>query len=215
MRVDVLIIGGGPSGTAAAIVLARAGLKVALLERTVYDIQRIGETLPPQICGPLIQLGVWERFKKEGHEEAPGIVSCWGSSIPYQEDFILDPHGCGWHIDRNRFDRMLADAAGDSGADLFLATVVRDCVREEGQCWAIEAEQAGRRVRFRASYVIEAFGRASGPARIGSSRIHYDRLVGSVAFLHSRGEPDLGDPRAMIEACPEGWWYSAHCRKAS
>src|SRR5215213_1986876 len=147
MTADTLIIGGGPSGTAAAIVLARAGLKVVLLERTSYGTERIGETLPPEVSVPLIRLGVWDRFKKDGHREAPGLVSCWGSSEPYQEDFILNPHGCGWHVDRARFDRMLADAAWQVGAELFLATTARNCAREAGR-WIVEAEREGRRMRF-------------------------------------------------------------------
>lgn len=204
---DALIIGGGPSGTAAAIVLARAGMKVALLERSAYDTERIGETLPPEVSVPLTRLGVWDRFRKDGHQEAPGLVSCWGSSEPYQEDFILNPHGCGWHVDRARFDRMLAEAAGQVGAELFLAATARTCAREAGS-WIVEAEREGRRMRFRAPYLVEAFGRSRGPARAGD-RIRYDRLMGCVAFLDSREGPDLEDPRAMVEACPEGWWYSA------
>src|SRR5215213_7602312 len=125
MRVDVLIIGGGPSGAAAAITLARAGLKVALVERTAYNTVRVGETLPPEICAPLVQLGVWERFMSAGHQQTPGIVSCWGSSQPQENDFIFNPYGCGWHIDRAQFDRMLAMAACECGAHLFLSTRAR------------------------------------------------------------------------------------------
>jgi len=118
MNFDALILGGGPAGTAAAIVLARSALKVAVLERTAYDTPRIGETFPPEICVPLQRLGVWESFRRAGHLPAPGIISCWGSDVPAENDFIFNPYGCGWHVDRSRFDRMLAEAAGQQGASV-------------------------------------------------------------------------------------------------
>ena len=47
MKLDLLIIGGGPAGAAAAITAAHIGWRVALVERTTYDDVRIGETFAP------------------------------------------------------------------------------------------------------------------------------------------------------------------------
>ena len=46
---DVVVIGGGPAGAAAALSLAHMGRSVAMLERSCYEAPRIGETVPPSI----------------------------------------------------------------------------------------------------------------------------------------------------------------------
>src|SRR5688572_11234517 len=107
-RFDVAIIGGGPAGTSSAIALARTGRSVAVLERSGYEEARIGETLPPEARVPLVRLGVWDRFLEQGHARSPGTASAWGREELEENDFIFNPFGNGWHLDRRRFDAMLA-----------------------------------------------------------------------------------------------------------
>ena len=98
-HVDVAIAGGGLAGSTAAAMLGRAGLTVTLLERSTYADWRAGETLPPAIRPLLQDLGVWDRFLATRPVCAPGIVSVWGAAEPYENDFISDPYGSGWHVD--------------------------------------------------------------------------------------------------------------------
>ena len=116
--VDAIVIGGGPAGSATAIALAQLGWSVTILERSHYESTRIGETLPPEIKRPLVALGAWSRFLADGPMESPGITAAWGHPELYENDFIVNPHGPGWHIDRRRFDLMLANLAAESGVNL-------------------------------------------------------------------------------------------------
>jgi hypothetical protein len=112
--IDVAIVGGGgrfDDGDGAGA----SGLSAVVIERSAYDNLRIGETLPPAIREVLTELGVWERFVRDGHAPSHGTHAAWGSSALHANDFIFNPHGHGWHVNRSRFDRMLAVAARDAG----------------------------------------------------------------------------------------------------
>ncbi len=80
---DVAILGGGPAGAAAAIELARHGRRVLVLERTLYEDVRIGETLPPQAAPWLRRLGVFDAFASVPHLSAPALVR--GQLVPEAE----------------------------------------------------------------------------------------------------------------------------------
>src|SRR5262245_58955539 len=108
---DVVILGGGPAGAGCALALCQNGFSVLLIERSKYDAKRIGETLPPAIRKLLNCLGVWDQFLQEKHCPAIGTFSAWGQADLYENASIYNPYGTGWHVDRTRFDAMLASAA--------------------------------------------------------------------------------------------------------
>jgi flavin-dependent dehydrogenase len=209
-RVEAVVVGGGPAGSAAALALARAGRAVIMLERSSDRSEKVGETLPPEARRLLGALGVWERFQADGHAPSPGIVSLWGSDEPYENDFICNPHGCGWHIDRSRFDRMLIAEAERAGAGVYRRARVTTCSQQPSGSWRIEASVDGERVRMAAQFLVEATGRASPPTdRLGRNRIRYDRLIGVIGFLAACGTGACRDHRTLVEAGENGWWYSA------
>lgn len=199
------MVGGGPGGCAAAIVLAGAGVRVVVLERSERRA-RAFESLPPEGRLPLERLGLWDRFRAGGHTESPGIVAAWGQAEPYANDFLLNPYGAGWHVDRDRFDAMLAEAAGDAGADVRRAAEVVGCAAGPSGGWALAVRGTGP---VSAGVVVDATGRASRLAGgLGSRRVVHDRLVALVGLVRPAGGDDP-DRRALIEATPDGWWYSA------
>lgn len=212
MRVDrelaVVVAGGGPAGAAAAIVLGREGHHPLLADEPGREAARVGEALPPAATPLLRDLGVLDRFLADGHLPCFGNVSAWGSEIPRAADFIFNPRGHGWHLDRAKFDSMLRSEAEAAGAEILgarLTSLRRD--REEG--WIATLRHAGGRMEaIRCRWLVDATGRRSIVARAaGAARIHDDRLVA----VHARIRPVSGDSdgRTLIESGPHGWWYSA------
>jgi flavin-dependent dehydrogenase len=217
---DVVVLGGGPAGAAAATVLARAGHSVTVVEKSKYERARIGETLPPRARAPLMQLEVWETFLSSGHLASPAVHSAWGSDELHEKNFIFDPHGSGWHLDRRVFDTMLVGAARHAGADVVTGAQVNSCRWSAAAGhWHIEfsdANGAGSRSRsLRAAMAIDATGRVAALARQQRARrINTDRLIGlanvlEIAASESAGRTDEYGACTLVEASTDGWWYTA------
>ena len=131
--VQVAVLGGGTAGSALALLLARAGVSVLVIEEGTASGWKIGEGLPPSAKMVLERLGVWERFVADGHLASHGNRSVWGSEQAVDYDFLYDRHGSGWHLDRSAFDEMLAAVSVEAGVvRLEGATVTEWQAADEG-----------------------------------------------------------------------------------
>ena len=206
---DVAIIGAGPAGAATAKLLATAGYRVCLLEQSTFTEPRVGESLAPAVQGALTQLGVWPAFLALDPLPSFGTRSAWGADEVSEHSHLSTAYQNGWHVDRRRFDHMLARCAAEAGAELRLGVRMQECVMEQGTDITLHvADARSGSSAVKARFVVDATGRRAALARPCKARHRvFDRLVG-VAI-------EFRDPEAHrhcythVEATAEGWWYVA------
>ncbi|CAA9578398.1 MAG: Dehydrogenase flavoprotein LodB [uncultured Thermomicrobiales bacterium] len=207
-RTTVAIAGGGPAGTACAVALGRLGIPVTLVEMSTGSGNPLGESLASSATPLFHALGVFAAVMATHPLPCHGNRSSWGGEALEEHDFLRDPHGPGWHLDRPAFNAALLGAAAAAGADCRLGTRVRS-VQRDGSGWRISLAGPAGAETLLAELVVDAAGRPARIARLlGAVRVAFDRLVGAVATLEPRAAP-LRDSFTLVEARPEGWWYSA------
>jgi len=196
---DLLVVGGGPAGCAAALHARAAGLSVELVwqpDRTARPV----ESLPPASRRLLADLGCWPGFAGAGWLASSGTRSAWGSPFAADQDSVRDPDGPGWLVDRADFDAFLRDRAAAAGVVLRPGRLHRIGSTDLG--FAGELADGGP---VTGRFVVDASGRAAVAAsRLGARRRHDDAAVATV-YRYSGG-PVLR--RTVLAAVPEGWWYT-------
>ena len=205
-----MIVGGGVAGCATALGLARAGMPdVLVLEARDAPGFRVGETVPPACASVLHRFGLWETFLAADHVPSPGTCASWGKADLGYNDFLLDPERRGWHLDRPRFEAMLAEAVTDRGGTLLRGMRLRDVAPRAGGGWSLGLEHGGGVSRVDAGFLVDASGAAAAAARrLGVARNAIDCLM-VIHAVFDLDEPAAVPARTFLEAAEYGWWYAA------
>src|SRR5580698_5377452 len=150
MNFDVLVMGAGPAGSAAAIRLARNGLNVALVERAAFPRDLPGEALLPEAEGLFRKLGVLKRVAEKHFIRAPGLIV-----QNKRRHVILFSDGnkirFGYLAWRAELDALLLDQARTEGVQVFQPVRVTSVALDERQVCTDRGE-----IRFR--YLVDATG---------------------------------------------------------
>ncbi len=154
---DVLVIGGGPAGSAAALTLARAGACVRVFDRAAFPRDKLcGDTLNPGSLSILDRFGVGDDVRACALPITGMTVTGPGAEV--SADY---PDGlCGMSLTRRCLDQLLLNAAADAGASVETGIGVSEPVIEHGR--VVGVRLAGSRSEVvRAPVVIAADGRGS------------------------------------------------------
>ncbi|HTU45744.1 MAG TPA: tryptophan 7-halogenase [Bryobacteraceae bacterium] len=209
---EVVIVGDGVAAFATALALARKGVRnVRVIGAARADGKRVGESIPPDTRTLLQELGIWDAFLRQAHQRCLGSCSLWGSEQVGYNDFVLNPHGCGWHLDRNLFDRLLAEGAIKSGACWESGKRLIGCEPLHDRGFLLRFRLTDGQEEFLAArFVVDATGAGSVFARhAGSYRLFLDHLVFVYGFFESPVDSARCSKPTMLEAVQDGWWYFA------
>jgi flavin-dependent dehydrogenase len=129
---DCIVVGGGPSGSTTATLVAEAGYRVLLLERDAEPRRKVGESLMPETYWVFERLGVLDKMYNSSFVRKVGVQFV-SSSQRESSPFLFtthDPRPCGrtWHVERAKFDQMLLDHAAENSVEVRRGIRVRDVV---------------------------------------------------------------------------------------
>jgi len=170
---DALVIGGGPSGAAAAYWLAEAGHRVLVVEKKRFPREKTcGDGLTPRAVHELESMGLGERLSD--HLRFDGLRSI-AHGVTLELAWPAHPlyPSYGYVVRRRDLDEMVADQAVKAGATLWPATEAVEPVVDGGLVTGavVKRKESGTTEAVRARYVVVAdgansrFGRSLGASR--------------------------------------------------
>jgi menaquinone-9 beta-reductase len=209
---DVIVVGAGPAGSAAAAHLARAGVDVLLLERSAFPRDKVcGDGLTPRAVRELDLLGL-PHGTDDGWQRTKGLRLVGGGrshEFPWPELSGFPSYGLV--RTRTDFDEVLAQHAAASGARLHERTAATGPLLDEGSgrvvgVTARPVDERGRRtgadVVHRAPLVLAADGVSARMALALGIERRTDRPLGVAARAYFR-TPRSADP--WMESWLELW----------
>ena len=203
--IDLLVAGGGPAGAAAASSASAEGLEVELLDAGSSLTSPAGESLPPGTEGVLEETFGAGVLGVADHRPAYANRSRWGGAGLDTADFMLNPLGRGWHVDRRALDASMLASVRANGVRVAGQTRV---ARQSwtGDHWELEVTGPDSASAIRARAIVDATGRAARIARSqGARRRRLDRLVAAHWLVEST---EGRDSSTFVEAVADGWWYT-------
>lgn len=202
MIYDAAILGAGPAGSVAALLLAATGHSVVLIDPLSKARKKIGESLSGAAKPLLAELELMDIVEKCGHITSFGNASAWMHDRLEQMDAMEQLYGSGWHLDRRLFDEALRQEACSAGA--FYSPQRLLAIESGPESWNLGLANSDVACRW----LIDASGRAGVAARkLAIERISDDALRAVYAWVDCSSDDE--DTLTLVEASSYGWWYTA------
>jgi len=193
---DVVVVGARVAGAATALLLARAGLRVAVVDRGAYGSDTLStHALMRAGVLQLSRWGVLDQVVAAGTPPVRRVSFHYPGLDPVHVSIKPSPGVAALYAPRrDLLDRLLVDAAAAAGADVLHETTVTHLLRDgEGRVRGIRGTGAGGDLRLRAAITVGADGIRSVVAReTGAPFDREGRAAGAVLYRHVAGLPAGG-----------------------
>lgn len=206
---DVIIVGGGPAGSCAAIRCARRGLHVILLERELFPRDRPGESLHPGFETLLEQLGVLDAVLAASFLRFDGNWVVF-KGITSFEGFKPTQTGAtrGLQAWRPEFDAILLQHARQLGVEIVQPGRALRPIVTGSRVAGVETNGSA----LKSTFVIDAAGRGNWLAHHLNLKIqiHSPRLIAHFAYMKGECPGRDESPGFFVDA--NGWTWTARVR---
>lgn len=204
---EVVVLGSGPAGAAAPILLARRGHDVGLVRPSGPPAGGLAESVPPSARKLLSEIGLLDAVEQAGFQPNLGNTVWWGGGEARTETFQSGQGG--FHADRAGLERVLVAAARDAGVTVYDGSTARSAT-ETARGWEVQCATDAGSLDLRAPWVLDATGRRGLLAtREGREPDRSTTTVALVRRWQRRGGFDGVDPtHTLIESYADGWAWS-------
>ena len=186
---DVVIIGGGPSGSLAACKLRKEGYSVVILERLDFPRFVIGESLLPRCNEILEKNGLLKLIQDEGYIVKGGAIFIDEEKQEEIIDFtnnLGQKWGTSFQVKREEFDNVLLETAKNLGADVLHGITVTDYDNENNIIKAVDRDN--NEFTYKANFVLDASGYGRVLPKILDLDIPSDLKLRNAIFTRIKGE---------------------------
>lgn len=204
--IDVVVIGGGPSGAVAASLLASWGHTVTLVTQAIDPARGLANSLPPSTRKLLDRVGILAIVERVGYPTTGNTV--WWGDDERVESFSGDRAAYGYQVFRPALDPLLLEHAGACGVRVIRdATVTQAKVGGGGARVAVRA--SGADTVLDARFALDCSGRSGVIARQGwrlPPDCQMQALLGS--WRRPGGWAIADASHTSVETYDDGWAWT-------
>ena len=198
---DVAIIGGGPAGSTAATLLAKAGRRVIVFEREKFPRFHVGESLLPFSMQTFDRLGVREKLDAAFMPKYGGEIAaaCGTKGVKfYFKDGFRSQRDRAYQVTRSDFDKVLLDHSRENGAEVHEETEVTKLNFDDDRVKIDIETPGGTKSTIEARYLLDCSGRQTMLGGLFDLKQTYDHLRKFSVFAHYEGVDRLPGKDATL-----------------
>jgi 1H-pyrrole-2-carbonyl-[peptidyl-carrier protein] chlorinase len=161
---EVIIVGGGPAGSALGSYLSMQGIKCLILEKENHPRPHVGESMVTSSTRVFKDIGFLPILEREGFTHKYGASWHPPAGKEFAIEFAEFPQegidqDYTYHVDRSKFDLLMLKHAEEKGAKVYQGVNVKQVLFEDGRAVGVRTQFGDKTVDLHSKIVVDASGR--------------------------------------------------------